>query len=677
MKNIIFIFSLFLSTSFVYAQKVVDYVDVFISTADDFGQNDPGATVPYGMVKVCPDTDPMNHGGYNSGNRMNQGGYNYENTRLMGISVNRISGTGCSGAGGNLRLLPRTDSNPYIFLHKGTEKATPGYYTVELSNGIRVELTATNNMAVERYYFGNNKALILELDHKSSFAKLIKSELKQLSSTTLSGEYQAQNVCNMGRYIQYYYLSSSQPFKFVSGDKPRLEFTKGNTDFVEIRITLSGIDEETARKELELQAGLTFEAMRTNAYNLWDEKLRKIQIKGLEEDKIMFYTSLYRTFLSPVNVTSYNGMYRDTKGNLQKADGFTYMSSWSLWDTYRTKFPLLSLIDAHQYRDICRSLVEVYRSGKYDWASEHEMTPTVRTEHAVIILLDAMRKNIGGFDLKSIYDQLEKEAESLPMKSPDNFMESAYDLWALANISKDLKMPQKYDDYKSKAYSVWKTKWIEKFRDINNETFDIMHGDGLYEGTLWQYRWAAPFAINEMAELVGGKEKLAGQLDYFFRNNLYNHGNQPDIQAAFMFNHMDRPDLSQKWVRTILTSPMTHRYGTHTILRTPSIRKTYQPIPRGFIIEMDDDDGTMSAWYVWASMGLYPLVIGEPYYEITNPIFEETSLKLDNGKTFVIRNKTIGNPNSKIVKVLLNGKEITNFRLYHQDIINGGILEIF
>jgi len=329
------------------------------------------------------------------------------------------------------------------------------------------------------------------------------------------------------------------------------------------------------------------------------------------------------------------------------------------------------------YRDICRSLVELYRSGKYDWSSEHEMTPTVRTEHAVIVLLDALRKNIGGFDLKPIYPQLEKEAASLPLKSPDNFMESSYDLWALAQISKELKMPGKHDYYKAKADSVWRTKWIEKFKDINDETFDIMHGDGMYEGTLWQYRWAAPFAIDEMVKLVGGKEILAGQLDYFFSNNLYNHGNQPDIQAAFMFNHLDRPDLSQKWVNTILTQPMAHCYGTHTKFKKPFIGKAYQPVPRAYIPEMDDDDATMSAWYVWASMGLYPLVIGEPYYEITHPLFEEITLKLDNGKTFVIKNKATGNPDSKIQKILYNGKEITNFRICHQDMMKGGILEIF
>jgi len=122
---------------------------------------------------------------------------------------------------------------------------------------------------------------------------------------------------------------------------------------------------------------------------------------------------------------------------------------------------------------------------------------------------------------------------------------------------------------------------------------------------------------------------------------------------------------------------MMHRYGTHNHLSVPFVGKAYQTIPRGFIPEMDDDDGTMSAWYVWASIGLYPLVVGEPYYEIIHPIFEEVSIRLDNGNTFVIKNKATGNHDNQIEKVLFNGKKITDFRIYHQDILKGGVLEIF
>lgn len=662
MKKNIVIISFLLFVTFLTAQNAIDYVNLFIATADDYGQNDPSAAVPYGMVKVSPDTDPKGHSGYN-----------YENTLLMGFSVNRIAGVGCRGTGGNLRIRPLvTIDESYVFLNKVTEEASPGYYSVELSNGIRVELTATNNMAIERYYFGENDTILLEFDYRSSFANLIESEFKQLSSHSLIGDYQAKNVCNIGKYAQYYNLTSNIPFRLVPSEKPILEFVKKNDNFIEIRIALSGIDRITAQKELELQAALTFDWVRNNARKQWSNKLNKIQVEGTKDEKTMFYTSLYRTLLSPVSVTSHDGMYRNSKGELKKADGFTYMSSWSLWDTYRTKFPLMSLLDPQHYQDVCRSLVELYRSGKFDWASDYETTPTVRTEHAIIILLDAYRKGIKGFDLKSIIPQIEEEVANLPLKSPDNYLESAYDIWAVANIFKELKLKNKSGYYALKADSIWRIKWIEKFKDINPETFDIMHGDGLYEGTLWQYRWAIPFAINQTAELVGGKKILAEQLEYFFQNNLYSHGNQPDIHAAFIFNHLDRPDLTQKWVTRILTEPMLHRYGTHEKFETPIFEKTYKPIPRGFIYEMDDDDGTMSAWYVWASMGLYPLVIGEPFYEISLPLFQEVSIELDNGKRFTIKRKT----KDTIKKIYFNKREIKDFRLYHKDILKGGILEL-
>ncbi|MDR3193992.1 MAG: glycoside hydrolase family 92 protein [Tannerella sp.] len=662
MRNLFFLW-LSLSASLA-AQNPVDWVDLFIATAGDHGQNDPSATVPYGMVKVSPDTDPANHGGYD-----------YESTRLAGFSVNRVCGTGCSGAGGHLRILPRTgDAASYVFLHKGTEEARPGYYAVELSNGVRVELTATNNLAVERYYFGKNESFVLELNPRSSFSELIKSDCKPLPPKALCGEYQAKNNCDLGRYIQYYYLESSQPFEVGGKDRVEMKFVKKDAPFVEVRIALSGIDSATARKECESQAGLTFEAIRTEAAGKWAAKLNRITLRGASEGELkMFYTSFYRTFLSPVNVTSGQGEYRDTKGALRKADGFTYMSSWSLWDTYRTKFPLLSLMDAAAYADICRSLTEVYRSGRDPSASEYESTPTCRNEHSLILLLDAYRKGFRGFDLHSVYGQMEQEAAALPMQSPDQFLESAYDLWALAHISKELKKTEKHAYYKAKSDSVWRSKWIEKFRDIDEATFDVMHGDGLYEGTLWQYRWAIPFAIEEAAELAGGQEKLADELSQFFSRHLYNHGNQPDIHAALLFNRLARPDLAQQWVTAILTESMIHPYGTHNKFPTPFAGKTYRPLPDGFIPEMDDDDATMSAWYVWTAMGLYPLVVGEPYYEIVRPLFDEITLKLDGGKVFTIRNKS----SETVRKITLNGKTIHDFRIRHQDICAGGTLEIF
>ncbi|MBE5033844.1 glycoside hydrolase domain-containing protein [Gallalistipes aquisgranensis] len=643
----------------------IDHADLFVATAGDHGQNDPSATVPYGMVRVGPDTDPRSHSGYN-----------YEKNTLLGFSVNRYAGVGCNGTGGNLRIRPLTAGETAVLIDKTTEHAVPGYYEATLTNGIRVTLTATRNMAIERFHFGPNREIELEVDPRSSLAKLTGAGWEVLSSTALSGWYQARNVCDRGLYKQYFHLKAGQPFELVRGEKPLLRFSKEETPYVEIRIALSPLSEAAALLESAVQEDVSFEQAQRTAYDTWAAKLGKIEVEGDESDLKMFYSSLYRVFLSPSDVTSSRGLYLDSGGRVRQAEGFTYYSGWSLWDTYRTKFPLLSLLEGELYGQFCRSLAELYRSGKDAWATPHESTPTCRTEHAGIILLDALRKGIGGFDLNTCYEQMKKEAETLSMASPDNFLESAYDLWALAGIAGELGHEEDRRKYARMSEETWEEIWKEKFMRIDDSTFDIMHGDGLYEGTLWQYRWAVPFATETLAEIAGGRKTLAKELEYFFSHDLYNHGNQPDIHAAYLFNRFGRPDLTQKWVTRILAGEMTQRYGTHKQFKTPYRGKIYRPEPRGFIPEMDDDDATMSSWYVFSSMGLFPLVVGEPYYEITAPLFRKITLRLDNGRTFVIENRRTPGSAKPIERLTLNGNRIEEWRIGHADILRGGVLVI-
>lgn len=384
----------------------------------------------------------------------------------------------------------------------------------------------------------------------------------------------------------------------------------------------------------------------------------------------MFYTSLYRCFLNPVNATSHDNLYLDSQGEINKADNFVYYSSWSLWDTYRTRFPLLSLIDPFAYSDICKSLVALYQSGKPEWSSNFESSPSVRTEHSILVLLDAFKKGIEGISLEKIYEKMEEEAEGLPMRSPDNHLETAYDLWGMGHIAKELGKDSDAERYFQKASQIWKNVWKKKFKDIKEETFDVMHGEGLYEGTLWQYRWSVPYDINGLALMVGGTENLVAQLKYFFENELYNQGNEPDIHAPFIFGRLNRPDLTNKWVASILKDSMNHRYGTHDHFKNPYTGMAYKAAPRAFIPEMDDDDGTMSAWFVWASIGLYPLVVGEPYYDAFKPLFDEVIINPGNGTLFRIVNNSITGRS----RMFLNDKKVDGVRLSHDDIINGGLL---
>ena len=650
------------NTSSVKTEKdPIDFVDLFIGTAGDHGQNDPAACVPYGMVKLCPDSDPPNHAGYD-----------YGQPRISGISMNRISGVGSRGKGGSLSIRPCAGCyKDEIKIIKESEKASPGFYGTKLDNGIHVRLTATNNIGLQEYTFpkGSKASFIINLH--SSFTDFKEANCNILSDSEISG-YVASKLGGVKHFIQHFYIRSNMPFDRIKRDSNRVHllFDKAPDKPVELRVAISGIDEATAAKEHQAEHR-TFDEIKEDAFSLWSKQLSKIEVEGDEEYKTIFYRCLYNSFLTPVDVTSMDGKFLAGNGEIKNANGYNYYSSWSTWDTYRTKFPLMSIIESNIYPDIYRSQLDLYKAGKPNiyWS-----TPTVRNDHSILILGDALAKGVEAFDLEECYPELEREIEDLSYGDPGSCLESAFDLHVLAEISRSLGKESKYDKYMQMSDSIWKTEWKAKFKRIVPETFDTVHGSGLYEGTLWQYRWAVPYDIEGLIEIGGGKDTLANQLEYFFENNLHNQGNQPAIHAPFLFNHFGKPYLAQKWVNTILTKTMVHNYGTHDKFPEPFIGKTYRAEPRGFIPEMDDDDATMSAWYVFAAMGLYPLKVGEPVYELTTPIFRNIQLNLDNGNTFKIRCKRFSPENIYIQSASLNGTPLNHAWINHRDILNGGEL---
>ncbi|MCS2961154.1 glycoside hydrolase family 92 protein [Bacteroides thetaiotaomicron] len=177
---------------------------------------------------------------------------------------------------------------------------------------------------------------------------------------------------------------------------------------------------------------------------------------GKKDDRVIFYTSLYRTYLSPADVSSPDGAYLGTDGKVYISEDFRYYSNWSLWDTFRTKFPLLVLTEPAKMRDMATSLIHLYATGKKDWSTGFESTPTVRTEHAVILLLDAYRKGITNLDFRKGYAGMKQEMERLPMRSPDQKMESAYDLWAMAKIAEIIGEKADSEQYRQRSVSLLK-----------------------------------------------------------------------------------------------------------------------------------------------------------------------------------------------------------------------------
>ena len=633
------------------------YVNLFIGTSGDNGQVAPGAAAPFGMVCVCPDNDPRSHAGYD-----------YAVTKVSGISVNRLSGVGCSGGGGNLRIRPVAPSQE-LHIKKSREKATPGYYSTAFTNGIKTELTATNAMAVERYKFPRSLSAALWIDFASTFEDVATCHYKRISETCIEGYVQAKNVCGHGCYKLYFSLNTSQPFQLEEQKETTACLTFGKkVRSVEVRIGLSALSSELASWECARWEKMDFEDVKSRTADQWEKQLSAIDVKGgKKDDRVIFYTSL-----SPADVSSPDGAYLGTDGKVYISEDFRYYSNWSLWDTFRTKFPLLVLTEPAKMRDMATSLIHLYATGKKDWSTGFESTPTVRTEHAVILLLDAYRKGITNLDFRKGYAGMKQEMERLPMRSPDQKMESAYDLWAMAKIAEIIGEKADSEQYRQRSVSLFEETWKKEFMNVT-PAFEVMKNNGLYQGTRWQYRWAAPQYIDKMIEWVG-QDSLRLQLTYFFDHHLYNQGNEPDIHVPYLFNRLGAPEKTQQIVRSLMTEPMIHKYGGNSEFKTPYLGKAFKNAPEGYSPEMDEDDGTMSAWYVFGAMGFYPLLVGDEYYDLTSPLFDRVLLRLTNGNVLTIQTEGRKKKDAPIKSIHFNGKKIADYRISHNELIKGGEL---
>ena len=638
------------------------YVNLFIGTSGDNGQVAPGAAAPFGMVCVCPDNDPRSHAGYD-----------YAVTKVSGISVNRLSGVGCSGGGGNLRIRPVAPSQE-LHIKKSREKATPGYYSTAFTNGIKTELTATNAMAVERYKFPRSLSAALWIDFASTFEDVATCHYKRISETCIEGYVQAKDFCGHGRYKLYFSLNTSHPFQLEEQKETTACLTFGKkVRSVEVRIGLSALSSELASWECARWEKMDFEDVKSRTADQWEKQLSAIDVKGgKKDDRVIFYTSLYRTYLSPADVSSPDGAYLGTDGKVYISEDFRYYSNWSLWDTFRTKFPLLVLTEPAKMRDMATSLIHLYATGKKDWSTGFESTPTVRTEHAVILLLDAYRKGITNLDFRKGYAGMKQEMERLPMRSPDQKMESAYDLWAMAKIAEIIGEKADSEQYRQRSVSLFEETWKKEFMNVT-PAFEVMKNNGLYQGTRWQYRWAAPQYIDKMIEWVG-QDSLRSQLTYFFDHHLYNQGNEPDIHVPYLFNRLGEPEKTQQIVRSLMTEPMIHKYGGNSEFKTPYLGKAFKNAPEGYSPEMDEDDGTMSAWYVFGAMGFYPLLVGDEYYDLTSPLFDRVLLRLTNGNVLTIQTEGRKKKDAPIKSIHFNGKKIADYRISHNELIKGGEL---
>ncbi|WP_442588985.1 glycoside hydrolase domain-containing protein [Pedobacter sp. AW31-3R] len=635
--------------------------NVFLGTSGDHGQLSPAASYPFSMLSIGPQTYPQLHAGYE-----------YKAKLFLGFTHNRFEGVGCKGSGGNILIKPFLGNNPSASrLVKTAESAAPGRYSVAFSNQIKADFAVVEKQGIEAYSFPvGAKGFYIDLSH--TLANAFVAESHEVSGQQLNGFVEARTTCNVGTYKIYYALTIDRPVKWSDSSNHKLTAVLDAADTqVNIRMAFSSVDVAHAKANLGNQA---YAAMRDAATTAWDDVLGKIEVKGDPERAKLFYSLLYRTMQSPYVISEPDGSFRATDGSLQQTK-YPLYNGWAIWDNYRTQLPLLSIIQPERYQGITTSISNLYTYGKRDYATQHEPSNTVRTEHALVVLLDAYRKGYQ-VNLKSICDSLISDVDSLDYSHPDKALESSYDAWALSQVLRILKKDELSAKYLKKA-SDYKTYWKKDFEDLSKKDVDRVSARGLYQGTILQYRWFAPFDLKGLKELMGGEAAYIRQLDHFFDNDQYNHANEPDTQAPFMYNATAEAWKSQALVHQLASDTVVQYYfNDNSRGIDPFVDRIYKNTPDAYIRTMDDDAGAMSAWYVFAAAGLSPACVGWPVYYLNVPLFPELSLHVAKNKVFHITVENYVENRKYINKVRLNGRLLDRLWLSHEELMKGGELVI-
>ena len=639
----------------------VELVNVFLGSSGDHGQMSPAASYPFSMLSIGPQTYPKTHTGYE-----------YLAKKFEGFTHNRFEGVGCQGSGGNILIKPFLGDDPAkTELLKVTEKASPGYYAVGFENKISVELSVLGNAGKHIYQFPKGKKGYY-LDLSYAFNNAFVDEQHQVNGNTISGWITSKTTCSVGKYKIYYSLSVPIGSSWKdNGNHQLILMLPEDAAIAEINVALSSVSAEAAALAINAKS---FDQFKLQSAMDWNRNLKKIEVKGNLEDAKLFYSLLYRTMQSPYVISSPDGQYRDTKGELKK-DKQVHYNGWAIWDNYRTQLPLLSIINQNEYAGMVSSIAELYQSGKKDYAGQNEPSNTVRSEHAIVVLLDAYRKGYP-VDFKKIADSLVKEVNGLDYKSPDKALETSYDHWALSEIFTILKNKKQADFYKDRALEYRKF-WNKDFKDLSKSDVDRMQARGLYQGTIWQYRWFVPYDFKGLVALDGGEEAYLAHLDEFFAKDLYNHANEPDLQVPLMYNFTRSGYKSQYWMRQLAADTVIQNYFNDNSRGIGSyIGKIYKNEPQAYLRTMDDDAGAMSAWYIFTASGFSPACVGWPVYYLNVPLFPSLTYHLPKGKTFRIETENFDPKNKYIQAVFLNGKPFKRNYITQEEINTGGILKI-
>lgn len=706
---LVFLIAFFFCTGSVQSQDQ-DFskkVNPFIGTGGH-GHTYPGASMPFGMMQLSPDTRLEGWDGC--------GGYHYSDSIIYGFSHTHLSGTGIADYC-DVLVMPFTGdvkwkNTEYAspFSHKN-EKATAGFYEVLLDkHQIKASLTTSVRSGIHQYTFpaGTSEGkVLLDLKHRD---EVLESSIEIINEFEVKGMRRSKSWAS--NQVLYFYLKFEKPIKQygiaindvlsnginkASGKniKSYFSFDLGTDKTVQLKIGISGVSTDNAKQNLETEiTDWDFNSVKQKAISTWNKELGKIEVKGgTNDEQTVFYTALYHASLNPNVYTDINGDFRGTDGKVHNADGFTNYSVFSLWDTYRALHPLMTIINRKRTNDWINTFLAQYKYGGMlpVWELSGNETFCMIGYHSVPVITDAFQKGIKNFDtelaLKAMTDYAESNRYGLQHyikkgfisndndhESASKTMEYAYDDWCIAQYAKAIGNDAVYKKFMIRAQQ-YKNLFDPASGHIRGKVqgfwyspFKATEVNNFFtEGNSWHYSFAAPQDISGLIKLYGSKEKFAKKVNELFTSNeglsgreqadvtgligQYAQGNEPSHHMAYLFNYAGQPWHTQELVHKIC-------------------KEFYKNDPDGLI--GNEDCGQMSAWYVLSAMGFYPVTPGSGHYVLGTPVFDEVNIRQENGKTFTIKANKLSEKNFFVQDMKLNNKPYPATYINHSDIENGG-----
>lgn len=701
------------------AGKFTSYVNPFIGTGAVegglSGNNYPGATVPFGMVQLSPDTDQ-------APDWYNASGYNYNDSVIHCFSHTRLSGTGASDLI-DIALFPTTGNATSSRFSHHDEAASPGFYRVRLADeGIDAELTATTHVGVHRYTYpqGAQRNIILDLDHSANKGswnrRVVQSQIRRTGPSRIEG-YRV--ITGWAKLRKIYFVADFSEeitdLELTDGDTPRrgasvvngcalkarIGFSSANRP-VTVKVALSGVSAANAAMNMDAEAPhFDFNRYAADADARWDKELGRIEATGDPEKLTTFYTALYHTMIQPNTFSDVNGEYMTpvyTVGHVPEGD--TQYTTFSLWDTYRGAHPLYSLLMPQLNASFVNSMLRHYKDYGYlpVWHLWGQDNYCMIGNHAIPVIADAVLRDIPGIDHDLAYEAVRNSSlqphlnspfdvwehygympETLQSQSVSITLEMAYDDWCVAQMARKLGHEADYERFSRRAQffrnlhdsstGFFRAKdehgnWTEPFDPLK---FGANGGYPFTEGNAWQYYWYVPHDILALIALTGGKKAFERKLDDFFsitdtsgvkNDNIsgcigqYAHGNEPSHHVAYLYNDAGAPAKAQALIARIMDEMYNNTSG----------------------YAGNDDCGEMSAWYVFSAMGFYPVNPASGEYSLGTPLFDSCTLHLPEGRTFTITASRKSADRHLVKSVQLNGKRIDGHTVTYADIMNGGHL---